>query len=206
DLNLELNLDKTEIYHSPTDFLQHTEPDPIIDQISKDFDSLINPLWILNDTLRTSFINALDNDEHWWHLVRIYSDCLAAIGIFVNLKLLSRRIYRYLFNGKRRTRDLKTLSELSFPQLPVNSEQEFILEWGRLFMHDNPEWVQQRNNHKEQIESNFKFVWDELNTNTSLAAHDSKRLETQLRFFIGNFLIFELTLLFHLLPEIFLFP
>jgi hypothetical protein len=52
------------------------------------------------------------------HLIEQYQECLCYINIYIKVPDVSRRIYKYLFNTKKRRKDLKREVELNFPPLP----------------------------------------------------------------------------------------
>jgi hypothetical protein len=106
-LGLNLNRNKTERL-SCDEFLQQAEDeDKCLEKLSKDFECIVNYLYILNPEHRSLLEKSYDDDERWWHNIDQYQQCLRAINIYLQATELSRKIYKYLFNEKRREKELK---------------------------------------------------------------------------------------------------
>lgn len=78
-LGLNLNEKKTEKIYDVSLFLEQSEEDEYLERLSNHFDSVVNPLWILNSEHRAIFASSYHNDKLWWHKIEYYQKCLRAI-------------------------------------------------------------------------------------------------------------------------------
>lgn len=141
-LNLNLNNEKTEIYDQVSDFVESIKEDDLFAEVKQEFDKVMNGLWIGNYHYRNEFAEAYRNDDYLWrHLIEQYQKCLYSIKIYIKIPDLSRRIYKYLFNGKKRQKDLKRERELDLPHLPSDDREMSIGEWAYDFQQLNYEWI-----------------------------------------------------------------
>ncbi len=71
-LGLKLNQKKTEKL-TPQEFLQQAEDeDQCLEKLSKDFECIVNYLYILNPEHRSLLEKSYDDDERWWHNIDQY--------------------------------------------------------------------------------------------------------------------------------------
>ena len=91
--------------------------DDLFAEVQQEFDKVMNGLWITNYLYRHEFGGAYrnNNNDLWRHLLDQYKKCLCSIKIYIKVPDLSRRIYKYLFDSKKRQNDLKREIELNFP-------------------------------------------------------------------------------------------
>jgi hypothetical protein len=103
---LNLNKEKTEIYDRVSDFVESIKEDDLFAEVKQEFDKVMNGLWIGNYQYRNEFAGAYrnNNDYLWRHLIDQYQKCLCSIKIYIEVPDLSRRIYKYLFDSKKRQR------------------------------------------------------------------------------------------------------
>lgn len=182
---LELNEDKTEIYTDVSAFLAATSDD-LLESLSERSASVLNAIWIMDRNQRTTFREAfLQAGEPWWHGIGIYNDCLRSIAIFEGIEHLSRKVYRYLFNSLRRTRDLKRESELSLPPLPSEATIESVGEWSLQFQGSNLEWHSDKDELRGILIELFRESWRALSL--PLRERGSERkLTRHLRFAVNK--------------------
>jgi hypothetical protein len=126
-LKLNLNRDKTEIYAQVSDFVESIKEDDLFAEVNQEFYQVMNRLWIGNAQYRNEFAEAYRKDDYLWrHLIDQYQQCLCSINIYIKVPDLSRRIHEYLFNSKKRHKDLKTEVELNLPYLPSDDREMSI--------------------------------------------------------------------------------
>jgi SAM-dependent methyltransferase len=147
DLGLNLNPDKTEIYTRVEDFIETLQEDQSLEELSNDFFKLTNLLWIGSSSLRREFQKAYikDNNDLWWYLVKRFKSCLNSIQIYVDAPSLSRKIYRYLFDPRKRQKDLQEQQELVFiKKYNYHFNDYILLEWGDCFERENWYWIHEK--------------------------------------------------------------
>jgi hypothetical protein len=181
-LRLELNDSKTEIFSDVSKFLEETVSDERLELLATDFEQLVNALWITNSDYRTIFGNSFRDGEQWWYRIEMYQKCLQAIGIFVTAPILSRRVYRYLFNRRRCQDDLKRESELVLPSLPPDNNSEMIREWAACFEKENKGWIEDRSHLFARLADLFHKSWEELQQLGPSNPSYERKLARRLRF------------------------
>lgn len=142
EVGLELNLEKTEYFLDASEFILATDKDETLDDLQNQFQHWINCLWILNDQHRQVFRRAYNESQaEWWYRIEIYGRCLKSIGIAIEVPLLSRRVYKYLFNEKLCERDSIWQEPFAVPSLPDSNDEELIGEWAVKFEEANVSWI-----------------------------------------------------------------
>jgi hypothetical protein len=163
-LQLELNDAKTECYYDVAEFMKDTEADEILDTLHQRFQELTNNLWITNSDYRQSFRKSyFESNDEWWYRIQLYQECLESIDVFISSTLLSRRIYKYLFNQKKCESDLTLEKPLVLPDFPDDSFEEMIYAWSTAFEDNNAEWILERNSLRSEIISLLNESWDAIN-------------------------------------------
>lgn len=143
-LGLNLNEHKTGKIHDVSLFLKQCDEDECLERLSERFDSIVNPLWILNQEHRAIFASCYHNDEIWWHNIKCYQQCLSTVRIYTAAPDLSRKIFKYLFNSKSHDRDLARQKdlfgqecELKYTQTPNSFTFEELFHWAASFTGSN---------------------------------------------------------------------
>ncbi|MGD1716848.1 RNA-directed DNA polymerase [Dapis sp. BLCC M172] len=188
-LGLKLNESKTERYDNISEFVATLEDNKLLDELDNKFKEVINPLYICNRKYRKELIKAdkRDNDNRWWYLIRIYQKCLVYIEIYIDVSDLSRGIYRYLWDEKKRQEGLQEKPELTLPRLIDDINDEEIYNWAIIFQDCNSDWIQKKNLLQKELIKLFVDSWREL---ADLLKHSSsrekisktKKLKSSLRF------------------------
>jgi len=200
-LNLNLNKDKTEIYHRVSDFVESIKEDDLLAEVSQEFYKVINGLWIGNYHYRHEFAEAYrNNDDLWRHLIDQYQKCLYSINIYIKVPDLSRSIYKYLFNSKKRQNDLKRERELDFPHLPSDDHEMSIAEWAYYFQQLNSEWIGEKDRLRtklinifcESCESLKEIKKIEKRPNRKIIRRE-KTLEKYIRFAVNKLVMLGFT-------------
>lgn len=203
-LKLQLNESKTEYYKTTIDFLHATEEDKLLEELSEKFNFIIYRLWLTNSEYRTKFefANTSENENLWWFLISLYQQCLYSINIHIAKKDLSRKIYRYLFDQKQRTKP-----DLKLPPFPQKNNYSNISNWAKSFDKLEKNWLNEKNSLKIEIVKLFKQsfkqllqVIEERKKNSSTISQQQqrqlnvkrRRLETRIRFAIPKLIILGL--------------
>lgn len=188
-LGLRLNERKTERIDKVSVFLQQSKEDECLEILSERYDCIVNPLWMLNSEHRTIFVSSSNNNERWWHNIECYHNCLRAIKIYKSETELSRKIYGYLFNKKRRERDLANQKkvfgqgeELKFTRLTNINSLDAAHIWSNCFIKANSTWNQNRNELRKDLVALFHYSWQELQNLDNNNAGESRKLERYIRF------------------------
>jgi len=188
-LGLRLNEGKTERLDKVSLFLQQSKEDERLEKLSERYDCIVNPLWMLNLEYRTIFESSSNNNERWWHNIECYHNFLTAIKIYTSETELSRKIYRYLFNQKRRERDLANQKkvfgqgeELKFTRLTNINSPNAVHIWSNYFIKANSTWHQNRNELRKDLVALFRDSWQELQKLDNNNAGESRKLERYIRF------------------------
>ncbi|MBN1221376.1 MAG: hypothetical protein JXM69_20805 [Anaerolineae bacterium] len=203
-LGLELNKDKTEIYYDISEFIKTVEIDPLIEQLSDNFDQVINPLWILDKDRREKFIDYFESDDLWWYRIKQYCKSLHLFGIYAPPSFVSRRIFTYLFNESRRSKDIKQVSELTVPDFPNKDTVEELQIWAQTFAKQNVNWVIAKNKLYTQIADLLCNCWNELKSTNKISPHYTRKLETRIRFAVNKLSLLGFTQASNLIVEILL--
>jgi len=141
-LGLELNRDKTEIFTDIAEFIEITNKDETLDSMQIQFQGWLNCLWILDIQYRQVFRKAYDESSpEWWYKIELYSRCLKAIGVNIDATLLSRRVYKYLFNERLCEKDFSWQESFQIPPLPDSMEKDSVTTWKVGFVEANDSWV-----------------------------------------------------------------
>ena len=185
-LGLELNRDKEELYHNASEFLNATESDQQIEDISESYEAVTNPLFILDAGLREHFIRNAANDELWWFWINQYRQCLLQLGIYELSSNISRRVYRYLFDDRKRNRELKISEELVFGELPAQENDNEFEEWSTVFGKDNGTWLVELQSLRSMTTLLLEQSWREWSSSDSLAPNHERILQTRIRFAINK--------------------
>jgi len=188
-LGLRLNERKTERIDKVSVFLQQSKEDECLEKLSERYDCIVNPLWMLNSEHRTIFVSSSNNNERWWHNIECYHNCLRAIKIYKSETELSRKIYGYLFNNKRRERDFANQKkvfgqgeELKFTRLTNINSLDTVYIWSNCFIKANSTWNQNRNELRKDLVALFHDSWQELQNLDNNNAGESRKLERYIRF------------------------
>jgi retron-type reverse transcriptase len=188
DLDLEINERKTKVYYDLSQFLDDTAEDDLLARLHERFGQVVNALWITNSdwrgTLRRSYF---ETNEEWWYRIKLYQRCLRSINIFITPSILSRMVYKYLFNQRRCEDDLKRESELLLPSLPSNDEPKKLDEWAACFEEQNQVWVAERRDLQNELSDLFCRSWKELSQAIQLEDSAAERKWTRrLRFAVNR--------------------
>ncbi len=160
----------------------------MLDELDDKFNEIVNPLWICNHRYRKEFIKADKRDDNrWWYLIEIYQKCLCSIQIYIDMPDLSRRIYRYLWNEKKRQEGLKEKPELKLPELIDDINNEEIHNWAIIFQNLNSGWIEKKNLLREELIKLFVDSWRELvnllkQPNSREKISKTKKLKSSIRF------------------------
>ena len=176
DLKLEINEGKTEIYDDVARFLDDTADDDTLNKLSERFAQVVNALWITTSDWRDSLRKShFETNQEWWYRIRLYHLCLQGVGIFVTPPILSRRVYKYLFNQRKCEDDLKRENELSLPPLPTNDTSKNINEWVACFEERNSNWVADRKKLQAELSDFFCESWQKLSQAVQLEDSSAER-------------------------------
>lgn len=194
---LKLNEDKTEEYHTISEFLTILEDDKILENLHDEFQDVVYPLWVMNNDYKNYFYNANqdDNNYEWWRLIKIYQQCLHSIKIYVDEKYLSRRIYQHLFQTK-----MSKSYELQFPAFPSNYNFNTISNWFNIFTNLGIGWLDRKKSLKQNLVKLFyeslqdiKIVMQNLKADINLKLKEKQQmlakqrlLESRIRFTINK--------------------
>lgn len=184
ELGLELNSKKTERFNTIDEFLASTEKDKSLDGIQTEFQNWINCLWIMTSQHRTVFRKAYSESQaEWWYRIETYRKCLESISVYIDVGLLSRRIYKYLFNENLCSRDLNWEEPFELPELPTQQDDESIANWKRELERKNMAWAAKH----EELHNNLFELLTTSQTKLSEAqdnaeAHLEKALTRSVRF------------------------
>jgi hypothetical protein len=201
ELKLNLNKEKTEYYETISDFLPSTKLDEHLDELNKEFNLMLYPLWIMNYDYRTEFelANSSHDEKLWWKLIKIYQQCLYSLGIYVTETRLSRKIYQKLNSAK-----FNIKQQLEFPSLATDDNFIIISQWNSQFKKLNHTWMVRKNEIKIKIINLFKTSFNELQeitimirNNLDSISEEEKRklnikrrqLETRIRAYVNKLLI-----------------
>ncbi|TBR56627.1 hypothetical protein B4U84_28710 [Westiellopsis prolifica IICB1] len=207
-LGLNLNEEKTE-ENDICSFLEQSDEDECLERLSERFDSVVNPLWILNSEHRAIFASSYHNDQLWWHNIQCYQKCLKFVNIYTNEAELSRRIYKYLFSSKSRERDLAKQKEvfgieeeLKYAQPPDSDILNAILQWAASFTISNNIWNENRNDLRRELVELFKNSWQELRKSNSDNPSGTRKLQRYIRFALYRLSVLGFEDILHVLMEI----
>ncbi|MEG3899960.1 MULTISPECIES: RNA-directed DNA polymerase [unclassified Microcoleus] len=188
-LGLNLNDKKTEKIYEVSSFLEQSNDDELLEKLSERFDSVVNPLWILNSEHRAIFSSSYRNDELWWHNIERYQQCLRAIRIYTHKTDLSRRIYKYLFSIKSRDRDLSKQKEilglegeLKSTQPPDEDSFTAIIQWAASFTSSNNIWDNNRDKLRRELVKLFQDSWQSLHESDGSNSNEIRKLQRYIRF------------------------
>jgi hypothetical protein len=181
---------KTEVFIQEEEinrFLEETKEDEVLKQLSKEFDTIINPIWIMTSEYRAEFEKVYNNNDWWWCLIERYRQCLRSINIYVTEPDLSRKISKYLFNSKRRKKDLNRKEELNFPPLPNDDNFTAIADWAISFSASESQWIDEKKYLREQLIKLFHMNWIELNkSEEKISITHEKELQRRIRFAVNK--------------------
>ena len=195
-LNLELNKDKTEHYDNISDFKKTLIDDDDLEKLNEEFNKTLYLLWIVNSNYRTEFSFANQNEVLWWHLIKLYQQCLYSLKIYVTENHLSRKIYQSLFQPS-----ISREQELNLPPFPNRGNFSVISNWAKRFEELESAWLDKKNRLKRKIINLFnqslqelRKVAEELNNTDSSTRKQEKRqmivqrrrLETRIRFAVNK--------------------
>ncbi|PSB42242.1 hypothetical protein C7B67_25590 [filamentous cyanobacterium Phorm 6] len=188
-LGLNLNDKKTEKIYEVSSFLEQCNDDEFLDKLNKRFDSVLNPLWILNSEHRAIFSSSYHNDELWWHNIERYQQCLRAIRIYTHNTDLSRKIYKYLFKIKSRDKDLSNQKEilelegeLKSTQPPEEDSSTAIIQWAASFTSSNNIWDNKRDELRRDLVKLFQDSWQSLHESDGSNSNKIRKLQRYIRF------------------------
>jgi len=195
-LNLNLNKEKTEIYYRVSDFVESIKEDDLFAEVQQEFDKVMNGLWITNYLYRQEFAGAYrnNNNDLWRHLLDQYQKCLCSIKIYIEVPDLSRRIYKYLFDSKKRQNDLKREIKLNFPPLPSDEREMSIREWDYAFQQLNYEWRGEKDRLRTKLINLFCESLKEIEEIQKIPSDRNnirrqRTLKTYIRFAVNKLLI-----------------
>ncbi len=175
ELGLELNSKKTERFDTVEEFLASTEKDETLDGIQTEFEDWINCLWIMTSQHLNIFRKAYtESQAEWWYRIETYQKCLESINIYIDVGLLSRRIYKYLFNENLCSRDLNWKEPFDLPELPTQQDEESIANWKHEFEEENKAWAAKH----EVLHNNlFELLTTSQRQLSEAQANDEAQLE-----------------------------
>lgn len=189
ELGLNLNETKTERIYKVTSFLEQSDEDEVLERLSDRFESIVNPLWILNSEHRATLTSSYHKDELWWHNIESYQQCLESIRIHASETYLSRKVYKYLFNRKSRERDLSKQKEifelegeLKYTEPPNNDSLNAIPQWSSSFTSSNNIWVKYKNEVRRELVSLFQDSWEAIGKLNESHPTKNRTLEKYIRF------------------------
>lgn len=210
-LGLKLNEEKTEEIDTFS-FLEQSEEDEYLERLSDRFESVVNPIWILNSEHRAIFASSYHNDQLWWHHIQFYQQCLKKVNIYTHETELSRKIYKYLFSLKSRERDLAKQKEvfgiegeLNCTQPPDSETDEAILQWANTFTISNNIWNKNRNDLRRELVELFQnslSSWQELRKSNSDNPSEARKLQRYIRFALYRLSVLGFDDIIHDLMEI----
>lgn len=176
ELGLHLNKNKTEYYDNISGFLPTIELDTKLNKLNKDFNVILNSLWIMNYDYRTEFelANSSHDEKAWWLLIKIYQHCLYSLGIYITEMRLSRKIYQKLV-----AQNLNKKKELSFSYFPNDDNFIIISQWANKFQELNDSWLYKKNQIKSQVVSLFQDSLKEHRDVTKVFSEQSNFLSEQ---------------------------
>jgi hypothetical protein len=145
NIDLELNLQKTEYFRDVSEFIRVTDKDEKLDELRDRFQCWISCLWILDEEHRQVFRRAYNESQvEWWYRIELYRACLRSVGIVIDAPLLSRRVYKYLFNDRLCERDLSWQQPFKIPHLPDSIDEDQVGVWKIEFEKVNDSWVEEK--------------------------------------------------------------
>lgn len=202
-LELELNDQKTDKL-SVEEFLDQTKNDELLEELSLRYEKIINAISIMNSDYRTEFKKAYRNDARiWWDLVNQYQKALECVGFYVEATDLSRKISRYLVNGKQqRIKDLNGDQELNLYLIDYSDNDSGLQEWCDYFKIHNQSWLKEKNDLRKEIIKLFKQSWSELQKISGRNYIEERKLQKRLRFAISKLKILGFKSIVNLLIEI----
>lgn len=153
ELELELNQDKTENYNCEeiSEFIETIQLDSDLKILTKEFNYLLSKLWRMDKNYRTLFAaNIKDNDHLWWHLIKLYQQCLYSINIYILDTSLSRKIYQYLTRANNRE-----YKDLKLPNFINNNNFLSVYKWFENFKTLNYGWMAKKDELKSKINNLF---------------------------------------------------
>lgn len=133
ELKLAPNIDKTETYQVP-EFLELYEADTILDNLYKRYETMLDPLWWLDDNLRSDFRKKSEHEVLWWSGITLYRSCLTELGLYMSEVRLSREISRKIMS------DSASNVVLNFADLPEDGTFSNARTWANQFRLDNADW------------------------------------------------------------------
>lgn len=188
-LGLNLNPKKTAKIYNIKNFLEEVQQDQILDQLHDRYNAITDPLWMLDSSHRNLLESAYMNDERWWHNIERYRKCLRSLDLYISTTDLSRKIFKYLFNQKRRERELKKykqvighVTELGATCPPISDEITEISAWGVNFLAVNSEWNEDINTLRNDLIELFLSSWQSLKCLNEDNPIEYRRLERYIRF------------------------
>lgn len=200
-LGLNLNKDKREYYDNISDFLPSIELDTDLNELNKEFNQTLYPLWIMNYDYRTQFelANSSYDNKSWWKLIKTYQHCLYSLGIYITEMHLSRKIYQKLV-----VQNLDYQKQLNFASFPNNCNFVIISKWSVQFQEFNCAWVGRKNHIKSKTVNLFQESLEELRIitgfikakgdfNNEKAKREfnimQRKLQTRIRSYVNKLLI-----------------
>ncbi|NET67184.1 MAG: hypothetical protein F6K63_23470 [Moorea sp. SIO1G6] len=210
NLGLNLNENKTERIYQVSSFLEQSDQDQCLDELSDRFDCVVNPLWIMNSEHRAIFKSAFHKDELWWYHIHHYQQCLREIKIYINDTDLSHKIYKYLHNAKGRERDLAKQKdvfglegELKYTQLPYDESFKAIRQWSASFITSNNVWSKNRDELRKDLVDLLEDSWQALCKLNGSYPNQTRKLERYIRFALYRLSILGFEDILSTLMEIF---
>jgi len=156
----------------------------------------------MDSDYRSEFEAAYKNNDWWWELIKRYRECLRSINIYVTEPDLSRKISKYLFNSKRRKKDLKGEQELKLPILPNNDNFTTIDNWAKNFESVSAEWISDKKNLRVELINLFCESWKELQHTEGIIPSWKKELPRHIRFAINKLSVLGLAEIWEEIVEI----
>ena len=136
-----------------------TELDTYLDELNKEFNKTLYPLWIMDYDYRTQFelANSSYDEQSWWKLIRVYQHCLYSVGIYVTEMRLSRKIHQKLV-----VQNLEPEKQLKLASFPNEDNFIIISKWSTQFQELNGHWIDRKNHIKSKIVNLFQNSLEEL--------------------------------------------
>jgi hypothetical protein len=148
ELHLDPNWDKTDTYGTE-EYLALIGPDEKLDRLKERYEQLLDPLWNLDQDLRSAFRRSAEKRRTWWASISRYRSCLTELGLYTTESWLSRKLSTTI----SKDRDLDV--ELVFPILPQVATISEAQQWASEFRSSNPTWILEREALKADLEILF---------------------------------------------------
>ena len=148
--------------------------------LQQSYEEVCNSLWIMSSDYRQQFREFhFQSSDEWWYGISVYDRCLAKINIFMAPTNLSRKVFGYLFNQRRREANLKRASELTLPPFPTDDTEYKAGKWSEEFGTQNPDWGKDLSSLRTDLAQMLVQAWDELRQDVVANPAHERRLPHQ---------------------------